>query len=80
MVSMEKDMDEKQQTNAYQQTDKRFLSLLHELEAAKNKYVVEEQLRWYENHVRQPRFFFSLSGIIIIILSVSIPYLGLIRK
>jgi hypothetical protein len=76
MVSMEKDMDEKQQTDEYQQTDKHFLSLLFELQAVKNKYVVAEQLNWYEKNTWQPRFFFSLSGILIIVLSVSIPYLS----
>jgi hypothetical protein len=76
MISMEKDMDEKQQPNEDQQLDKRFLSVLHEVETIKNTYVVEAQLQWYAKRVGLPRFFFNLSGILIILLSVSIPYLA----
>src|SRR2546423_5454901 len=77
MFSKEKGMDEKQQTNEPQQIDKRFLSVLSDLETIKSKYVVETQLKWYEKHIRLPRFFFYLSGILIILLSVSLPYLAI---
>ncbi len=69
-------IDEKQQTNEHQQIDERFRSVLHEVETIKSKYVVEEALKWYKKHIRLPRFCFYLSGILIIILSGSLPYLG----
>jgi len=76
MISREKDMDQKQQTNEPQQMDKRFLSVLDALETIKSKYVEEAELKWYDKHIQLPRFFFYLSGILIILLSVSLPYLA----
>lgn len=76
MISLEKDMDEKQPANEYQQLDKRFLSVLHEVETIKNKYVVEGQLKWYQKRIWLPRICFYLSGILVILLSVSLPYLA----
>lgn len=76
MSSMEKDMDEKPQTKKYPQSDERFRSVLQGLTAIKDKYVVKAQVNWYEKDVRLSRFIFNLSSILIIILSVSLPYLA----
>ncbi len=69
-------MDEKQQTNEHQQMDERFRALLGALETIKNQYVAEAGLKWYDKHIWVPRFFFYLSGTLLILLSVSLPYLA----
>src|SRR5689334_13520679 len=76
MSAKEKNMDEQPHTTDSQQRDQRFLSVLGELETIKRKYVVEAHLKWYEQHIQPARIAFFLSGILIILLSVSLPYLA----
>jgi len=68
-------MDEGQKTTAYQQHNERFVSVLKELTSIKEIYVVQ-QLHWYKEHATKARRYFRLSSVLIIIFSVSIPFLA----
>jgi len=68
-------MDEKQQKSDYQQSDERFNSVLTELTQIKEAFVMEE-LQFYVKQAKLPRLLFSITGILIIMLSVSIPFLS----
>lgn len=65
-------MDTDQHTS---QSDTDFQTILTELISLKDKYVIKE-LKWYETHARQPMILFRVSGVLIILLSVSIPFLA----
>ena len=67
-------MDEDQQSNNFLQSDKRFLSVLEEMTHIKDDFVIR-QLHWYKVHARTPMLFFRISGVLIILLSVSLPFL-----
>src|SRR6202171_4165308 len=67
-------MDEDQQSNNFLQSDKRFLSVLEEMAHIKDDFVIR-QLHWYKVHARTPMLFFRVSGVLIILLSVSLPFL-----
>lgn len=71
-------MDGKQQASDNQQNDEHFISALKELTAIKDKYIVEHKLQWYEKHLRWPKILFRISGALVIILSVSIPFLTIL--
>ena len=67
-------MDEEQKTGSYQQHDERFVAVLKELERVKQEYAVMELERYARRGQRASRLF-RFSGALIIILSVSIPFL-----
>src|SRR5581483_8073077 len=67
-------MDEDQQPADALQNGKRFLSVLEEFARIKNEFVVR-QLNWYKAHARTPMLLFRASGILVILLSVSLPFL-----
>lgn len=69
-------MNADQQTKREPDPEERFHSILEELNKIKEKYVEKEQVDWYKKDVQLSRFFFNLSSILIIILSVSLPYLA----
>ncbi|GCE07027.1 DUF4231 domain-containing protein [Dictyobacter aurantiacus] len=68
-------MEKEQKTTPYQQGDTRFISLLQELTHIKETYAVR-QLQWYKQHTPQAKYYFRFSSALIIILSVSIPFLA----
>jgi hypothetical protein len=67
-------MDEDRQPGNFLQSDKRFLSVLEELTRIKDEFVMR-QLHWYKVNARTPMFLFRVSGVIVILLSVSLPFL-----
>jgi Protein of unknown function (DUF4231) len=67
-------MDQEQKTAIYQQNDGPFVSLLQEVTAIKEKYIVRE-IKWYRADARTVRRYFLFSSVLIIFLSVSIPFL-----
>jgi Protein of unknown function (DUF4231) len=56
------------------QNNKRFLSVLEELTRIKEEFVVR-RLHWYKTHARTPMLLFRTSGVLVILLSVSLPFL-----
>jgi hypothetical protein len=68
-------MDRDQQPRAFLQRDERFLSVLTELTRIKDAFVVQK-LNWYTAHAKMPMFLFRLSGVLVILLSVSLPLLA----
>ncbi|MFB0536508.1 MAG: DUF4231 domain-containing protein [Anaerolineae bacterium] len=72
-------MDIKQHTpRCGQQSDERFVAVLEELTKIKDAHVVRT-LNWYKRYARRPMVFFRASGVLIIILSVSVPFLGVLE-
>src|SRR6266700_6723169 len=67
-------MDEDLQPDNFLQSNKRFLSVLEELTHIKEEFVVR-QLNWYKAHARTPMLLFRISGVLVILLSVSLPFL-----
>ena len=67
-------MDEDRQPGNFLQHDKRFLSMLEELTHIKDDFVTL-QLNWYKTHARIPMLLFRVSGVLVILLSVSLPFL-----
>ena len=67
-------MEEGQKTTIDQQDNERFASILKELLSIKETYVLQ-QLHWYRKRVPKVRFYFRLTSTLIIIFSVSIPFL-----
>jgi hypothetical protein len=68
-------MDRDQQTSNVPQSDERFMAVLDELTRIKDEFVVR-QLNWYAAHGRMPMVFFRISGVLVILLSVSLPFLA----
>src|SRR5205814_1312202 len=68
-------MDEKQPASETQQLDQQFISALNDLIAIKNTYIVKNKLKWYKKHIKLVGNLFRVSGVLVIILSVSIPFL-----
>jgi hypothetical protein len=68
-------MDSNNQPPPGSQSDPRFLSILEALEKIEKDYV-ESQFGWYRTHARRPMFLFRLCGVLIILLSVSLPFLA----
>jgi uncharacterized protein DUF4231 len=66
---------DKDQHTTNEQSDPDFQTILNELISLKDTYVIK-QLKWYETHARQPMILFRVSGVLIILLSVSIPFLA----
>ena len=64
---------DQRQTNP--QTDTDFQTVLDEVTRIKDAYVVS-QINWYKTHANIPMVLFRLSGILIIFLSVSLPFLA----
>lgn len=69
-------MDSDKQLPPGSQKDERFLSILNELESIKESYV-SSQLQWYETHAKRPMFLFRICGTLVIILSISLPFLAM---
>jgi hypothetical protein len=67
-------MAEDLQSNDLLLSNKRFLLALEELTRIKEEFVVR-QLNWYQGHTKAPMLFFRTSGILVILLSVSLPFL-----
>jgi hypothetical protein len=67
-------MDEDLQLSNFLQSNKRFLSVLEEVTRVKDEYVVQ-QMNWYKEHTRTPMRLFRISGVLVILLSVSLPFL-----
>lgn len=55
--------------------DENFGSLLDELVTIKERHVVQT-LEWYKRHARRPMLLFRTSGVLLILLSVSIPLMS----
>ncbi len=68
-------MDGDQQPSNFLHRDERFLSVLEELTHIKDEFVVR-QLNWYKTHGRTPMLLFRVSGVLVILLSVSLPFLA----
>jgi len=68
-------MDRDQQPRAFLQQDERFLSVLTELTRIKDAFVVQK-LHWYTVHARTPMLLFRICGVLVILLSVSLPLLA----
>jgi hypothetical protein len=68
-------LDQEQGRAIYQQDDARFISMLKELTHIKEEYIVK-QLKWYEDHSTKAKHYFRFVSTLIIILSVSIPFLA----
>lgn len=68
-------MDGDQQPSNFLQSDERFMSVLEELTRIKDEFVVR-QLNWYTTHRRTPMLLFRVSGVLVILLSVSLPFLA----
>lgn len=68
-------MDRDQQPRAFLLQDERFLSVLTEVTRIKDAFVVQK-LHWYTAHARTPMFLFRICGVLVIVLSVSLPLLA----
>jgi hypothetical protein len=71
-------MSMEQQTSIGQQSDERFLSVLGEVTSLKDAYIAQ-QLQGYLRNAARSRLTFRYTGILIIILSVSLPYLTTLK-
>ena len=67
-------MDKDRQIEDFPQRDRRFLSVLAEVAQVKDEFVVQ-QLHWYETHAMMPMLLFRISGVLVILFSVSLPLL-----
>ncbi|HZR42882.1 MAG TPA: DUF4231 domain-containing protein [Ktedonobacteraceae bacterium] len=67
-------MDEDLQSTGMLQNDKRFLSVLEEVTRIKEEFV-GRQLNWYKANARRPMLLFRIAGVLVILLSVSLPFL-----
>ncbi|HYT45828.1 MAG TPA: SLATT domain-containing protein [Methylomirabilota bacterium] len=67
-------MDENQPASDTQQRNEHFISALKELTAIKDTYIVKNKIQWYKKHIERVGIFFRLSGVLVIILSVSLPF------
>ena len=56
------------------QSDEQFQQILDEL--SKVKQEVADTQRWFQDHARTPRVLFRVSGILLILLSVSVPFIA----
>lgn len=61
-----------------QQSDERFIAVANELIRVKDEHFVPV-LRWFKHHANRPRVMFQISGVGLIILSVSVPLLGVVE-
>ena len=61
-----------------QQSDERFIAVVNELIRVKDEHFAPV-LRWFSRHANRPRVMFQISGILLIILSVSVPLLGVLE-
>ncbi|GHO89216.1 DUF4231 domain-containing protein [Dictyobacter formicarum] len=68
-------MGKEQATIPYQQSDARFISLIEELTHIKEMYA-SRQLQWYRERAPKAKNYFRISSALIIIFSVSIPFLA----
>jgi hypothetical protein len=68
-------MDQDQQPRAFLLQDERFLSVLTALTRIKDEFVVQK-LNWYTAHAKTPMLLFRVSGVLVILLSVSLPLLA----
>lgn len=53
-----------------------FQAVLKELIRIKDTYIVDKQLKWYKDHAVEPMILFRISGVLVILLSVSIPFMA----
>src|SRR5581483_4534647 len=67
-------MDEDLQSTGMLQNDKRFLSVLEEVTRIKEEFV-GLQFNWYKANARRPMLLFRIAGVLVILLSVSLPFL-----
>ena len=56
------------------QNDEQFLKILEELDRIKQDVVKTRE--WYKRHARQPMVWFRLTGVLLIVLSVSVPFIA----
>src|SRR6266566_4016926 len=70
-------MDSKQQTSYVLQNDELFIAVLQEMTSLKDKYVVPK-LELYKKRTQRTMFLFRVTGIVVILLSVSIPFLSIL--
>jgi hypothetical protein len=63
------------ETPATQQSSARFVEVLSKLTAIKKEYV-DKNLKWYRDHSRQPAILFRTVGALVIVLSVTVPFLA----
>jgi hypothetical protein len=68
-------MDQDQQSRTPLPGDERFLAILTELTRIKDAFV-GQKLSWYQAHAKTPMLLFRLSGVLVILLSVSLPLLA----
>jgi hypothetical protein len=71
-------MSREQQTPIGQQSDERFISMLKEVSQLKETYVGQQLYRYRKNATRT-RLVFRYSGILIILLSVTLPLLTTLK-
>lgn len=71
-------MDHEQQVRGWIQRDERFISVLKELEALKENFVVRK-IRAYSRRATQAQLRFRISGALIIGLSVCLPFLTTLK-
>ena len=68
-------MSAEPQTSRYgYQADEQFLKVLTELEKVKQEVV--DTRRWYKQHARPQMLQFRISGVLLILLSVSVPFIA----
>jgi hypothetical protein len=71
-------MESEQQVHSWHQTDERFISVLKELEAIKENFVVRK-IHTYRGWAKQAQLRFRISGALIIGLSVCLPFLTTLK-
>lgn len=67
-------MDEDRQPDSVLQSGKRFLYVLEEAKDTRDEFVIRN-INWYKKRARTPMFLFRASGILVILLSVGLPFL-----
>ena len=72
-------MGQEQKVTVSQQNDGRFISLLEEVISIKEKYILRE-IKWYRADATTVRRYFLFSSVLIIFLSVSIPFLTTLEQ
>src|SRR5436190_18395614 len=72
-------MENEQQVPGWIQSDERFISVLKELEALKENFVVRK-IHVYSRVATQARLRFRISGALIIGLSVCLPFLTILKE
>jgi hypothetical protein len=60
------------------QNDERFDAILAELTRIKDDRVVRT-FNWFKRYARRPMILFRTTGVLIIVLSVSVPFLGVLE-